>query len=79
MLMRLYEQTQKVLKLGLARHISELFTFYKEAFSIHSGQRNPLQSPEDELYDSLSFRRISEKLIPNQNKLLLTLTRSNFL
>ena len=36
---------------------------YEDGFNMHTGQRNPLQLPEDEQYDRFSTQFISGKLV----------------
>ena len=48
----------------------ELVITYEEGFNMQTGERNPLQSPEDEQYDKLSTQLFPGKLIRTQNKLL---------
>ena len=41
---------------------------HKTKIYMHTGQRNPLHSPEDEQYDRLVTQLFSGKLIQDQNK-----------
>ena len=58
----------------------DLFFTYTEGFNTHTGNRNPLQLPEDEPYTQLSTQLFSGKLIHTQNKILFpALTPSTIL
>ena len=57
----------------------DLFNTYEEGFSMHKGQRNPLQLPEDEPFDRLSTQPISGKSVQSQNLFIFLVLNSPLL
>ena len=55
----------------------DLFILYEEVFNMHTGNRNPLQLPEDEQYTKLSTQLNSGKLVHTQNQLIFPALNSS--